>query len=74
MKKSSMHTIIGSSGSNCVLIILSQLYGSKAGLFEGNLFWLGQFDPPTFIMEEELIQFLSNLSKIIPSQKTANIC
>ena len=69
-----MHTIIGSSGSNCVLIILSQLYGSKAGLFEGNLFWLGQFDPPTFIMEEELIQFLSNLSKIIPSQKTANIC
>ena len=36
--------------------------------------------PPTFILEEQLIQylynlmqFLSNLSKIIPSQKTADI-
>ena len=41
-----MRTIIGSSGRNCVLIILFQLYGSKAGLFEGNLFWVGQHDPP----------------------------
>ena len=32
-----MHTIIGSSGSNCVLIILFQLYGSKARLLEGDL-------------------------------------
>ena len=40
---------------------------------------MGQYEPPTFILEEELIQykynfiqFLSNLSEIIPSQKTAN--
>ena len=45
MKKLYMHTIIGSSGRDCVLTILFQLYGSKAGLFEGNLFWVGQCDP-----------------------------
>ena len=33
MKKPHMHAIIGSSGSDCVLIILFQLYGSKAGAF-----------------------------------------
>ena len=36
-----MPTIICSSRRGCVLIILFQLYGSKAGLFEDNLFWLG---------------------------------
>ena len=43
------------------------------GLFEGYLFWVGQHDSQTFILEEKLtqwlynlIQFLSNLSKIIP--------
>ena len=43
-----MHTIIGSSGTDCILIILFQLYGTKGGLFEGNLFWVGQYeyDPP----------------------------
>ena len=40
-----MRTIIGSSGRECVLIILFQLYGSKAGRFESNLFWVGQYDP-----------------------------
>ena len=25
-------------------MIVFQLYGSKAGLFEGNLFWVGQYD------------------------------
>ena len=47
--------------------------GTKAGLFKGN-------PPFTFILKEELIQylynliqFLSNLSKIMPGQKTANI-
>ena len=40
-----MRTIIGSSGRDCVLIILFQLYGSKAGFFEGNLLWMGQYDP-----------------------------
>ena len=29
-----------------VLIILLQLYGSKDKLFEDNLFWVGQYDPP----------------------------
>ena len=41
-----MHTIIGSSGRDCILIILFQLYGSKAGFFEGDLFWVDQYDPP----------------------------
>ena len=45
MKKLYMRTIIGASGKVCVLIILFQLYGSKAGLFGGNLFWVGQHDP-----------------------------
>ena len=33
-----MGSIIDSSGRECVLTILLQLYGSEAGLFEGNLF------------------------------------
>ena len=52
-----MRTIIGSSGRDCVLIILIQLYGSNARLFEGNLFRVGQYDPQTFILEKELIQY-----------------
>ena len=46
MKKPYMRTITGSSGRDCILIILFQIYGSKAGLFEGNLFWVGQYAPP----------------------------
>ena len=38
MKKPYMCTIVGSSGIDRVSIILFQLYGSKAGLFEGSLF------------------------------------
>ena len=75
-----MHTIIGSSGSNCVLIILFQLYGSKAALLEGHLMWVVQYDSPTFILEEELIQYkcnliqlLSTISEIIPCQKAVDI-
>ena len=72
-----MHIIIGSPKKGCVLNIVYPCYDSKAGLFEFDLFWMGQsYDPPTFILEEtpiqhqyNLIQFLSNLSKIIPSQK-----
>ena len=41
-----MRTIRGSSGKDCVLIILFHFHGSKAGLFESNLFWVGQYDPP----------------------------
>ena len=36
MKKLYMRTIIGSSGKDCVLIILFQLYGFKTGFFEVN--------------------------------------
>ena len=57
MKKLYMRTKIGSSERGSVLIILYQLYGSKAGLFDGNLLWAGQYDPPTSILEEELIQY-----------------
>ena len=37
MKKLYMRTIIGSSGRDCVLIILFQLHGFKTGLFEDNI-------------------------------------
>ena len=58
MKEPYTRTIIGSSGRDCVLIIIFQLYGSKAGLFEGNLFWVGQYDPhPTVILDKELIEY-----------------
>ena len=40
-----MRTIIGSSGRDCILIILFQLYGCKAGLLKGKLFWVDQYDP-----------------------------
>ena len=41
-----MYKIIDSSREDCVLIILFPLYGSKAELFESNLFWVGQYDHP----------------------------
>ena len=34
MKKRFMRTTIGSSGKDCVLIVLFQLYGSKTELFK----------------------------------------
>ena len=37
-----MHRIIVSSGRDWVLIILFQLHGSRAGLFEGDSFCMGQ--------------------------------
>ena len=37
------HTIIGSSASDCVLVILLELY-TLAGLFEGNFIWVDQCD------------------------------
>ena len=39
-----MCTIIGSSRSNCVLIISFELYGCRAGLFEGDLLQEGNFN------------------------------
>ena len=53
-----MRSIIGSSGRDCLLIILSQLDDIQAGLFECNLFWIGQYGHfPTLILEEELIKY-----------------
>ena len=54
-----MRAIIGYSRRGCVLIIVFELCGSKAGLFQVNLFWMGKYDPlrPTFILEEKLIQY-----------------
>ena len=60
MKKPYMRTTIGSSGRDCVLIILFQLCDSKAWLFESDLFWVGQYDPQTFMLEE-LIQYQYNV-------------
>ena len=40
-----MRKIISSFGRDCVLIILFQNYGPNVGLFEHNLFWVGQDDP-----------------------------
>ena len=37
---------IGSSGRDCVLIILFQIYGCKAEPIEDSLFWVGQYDLP----------------------------
>ena len=34
---------LGSFGRDCVLVILCQHYGSKARIFEGNLFWVGHY-------------------------------
>ena len=74
-----MGTFIGPCGRDCVLIILFQFYGTKAELFVGILLWVGQYDPypqPSYWKKSQSninIQFLSNLFKIIPSQKTADI-
>ena len=57
MKKPYMCSNIGSSWRDSVLMILFQLYDSKAGITESNLFWVGQYEPPIFILEEELIQY-----------------
>ena len=75
-----MHTIIGSPGRDCILIILFQVYGSRDGVFEGYFILEGQYDHQNFHIGRKtntiliyLNTFLSNLSKLIPSQKTADI-
>ena len=52
-----MHTITGSSERDFVLIILFHLDGFKTGRYENNLFWVGQYDLPPFILEEVLPQY-----------------
>ena len=69
---------MGSFGREYVLIILFQLYGSEAGLFESNLFWVvHKYDPSprslNFHIERRTNPILRNLFKIIPSQKTTDI-
>ena len=39
-----VHKNLGSSGRDCVLIILYQHYGRKTGLFEICFFWVGQYE------------------------------
>ena len=46
MKKLYMTTVKGSSGRDCVLIILFELYGSKSAFFKSNLFWVGHYNTP----------------------------
>ena len=62
MKKLYMHTIIGSCGRDveCFNYLIAPLYGSKVGLFEGNLFWVAHYNPKpllTFILKEKLMQY-----------------
>ena len=65
-----MHALKGFSGRDCVFIILFQLYGSRAGLFESYLFQLGQYDPmPTFILKQKLIQYKYNLIQFLSNLK-----
>ena len=53
--------IIGSCGMDCFNYLISPRYGSKVEPFEGNFFWVGQYyllsPPPTFILEEKLMQY-----------------
>ena len=65
MKKPHMRTIIGYSRRNCILITLFQLYSSRAGVFEGDLFWVGQYEPQTLTLEEELTQYKHNLTQFL---------
>ena len=44
MKKPYMRRVVGFFERDWVLIILLQLYGSKAGLFDGGLLWVGQYE------------------------------
>ena len=60
LKKSNMRTIIGSSARDHVLMILFQLYGTKARVFDSNLFWFGQYDHFP-ILEDKLIKFSYDL-------------
>ena len=53
MKKPYICTIIGASGRDCALVILFQIYGSKTSVFDGNLFWVGQYDPPNLHIEKK---------------------
>ena len=52
------------SRRDCVLIILFQLYGSKVGLFQGNLFWVGQYDPPKCSLGRKTDPMLIQLNTI----------
>ena len=58
-----MCTIIGSSGRDCILIILFQLYGCKTRLFEGNLFWIDQYSNRRS-KSSNLLNDLVNFNKI----------
>ena len=59
MKKPYMHTIMGSSGRYCILIISFQLHGSKTRPLKSHLFWVGQYDPqPSYLTKTNPILIL----------------
>ena len=64
MKKPYMQ-IIGSSKRDHVLMILFQLCGAKAGLFESNLFWVGKYDSPNLPIKSKTNQILKQLNAIL---------
>ena len=49
----------------CFDYLISTIWLYKTGLFEGNFFWVGQYDPPTFILQKELIQYYYNLIQFL---------
>ena len=62
-----VHTIIGSSGRKCVLIILFQLYGSKTGFLKviyslGRSIWPPSHPSPNLHIGRRTNPILSNLS------------
>ena len=77
-----MHTIVGSSRRDCVLQLsyfnfMALKLGSLKVIYSG---WVSMIPPPIFILKEELIQYksnliklLSNLSEMIPGQKADDI-
>ena len=74
MKKPYVRTITGSSGRDCVLIIQFQLYGSKVGLFEDGLFWVGQYDsPPPPLSSQPLSHHIGRKTNAILIYLNANL-
>ena len=54
IKNPHMRTVIGSSGRDYVLIILFPFYGSKARIFEYNLFWRVSSKQLTTILKQPI--------------------
>ena len=67
MKKRNMLAILGSSGRDCILIILFQLHSLELG-FLGVIYsvWVSITSPsPNFILEEKVIQYKYNFMQFL---------